>query len=874
MLLVMIGAAGLYLSGGSGNSYRQTIEDLSSIPKQLTPLSTATDTDDPESSKQDSTQLRHRLDTVQVPIRTTVTHDVATNDSNENGTIAPVLLKDSWKRPTTWQKAEFFKRVGDYPQYLKDLTVQPYHSKIQPEQLCVVSGNELSELLVDNDVLFFTNNQENEAFMGDLHTDYATPPMVQHIDGFEVFSAMGNNRSHSFHAHGESWLGQVEGRRVWWFVPPSEPAPKRVNACLYLTGHESIPPKATRFEQNPGDIVWFPKDWYHATCALDDWTVGIGWQKGITIRQAFPKLGPDSKRSPVDECLDAKQPTTKSTSGITKNQSKSESEHKEWKWFDGDLNAYYNSLTTDENHKRNPSKVGSYAVHRWLTSPDNTEEHYKILYGAMERHLSVDSIKTKPLKVLDAGCGLGAGLMWMEQKSAHWDLTGYTISEEQHKFITKTLPKHKFQAKLQTFNDLNGEDNFEVIYSIEALIHSEDMKVTLQEWSQHLTPGGVILLIDDFLASNVDKTEEDIADFSKSWLANSLVTIEEVASMIEPMGLELVEDKNLVEAYKIIEVNYKNRIPSIQPVGGRTHQGWMGSKWRQRLTVEKKLKYDLVVLRKKTGDAQELSNMSSPQCTAIPTKRSEQMERVPEITPQLMSGHGNNGGAPMSCISGWYCCDKGLDWYEKMTNSRTEKKIDYLALDEKLFGHYMTVFAKRLNEHYSSYPVDSGGRFLDIGGTGSTAVGMKQVTSKFQNFVGPLEYWKLDSDPAAQKLDRTLYCDIDSCPEAENCSFDVTFSHTVLEHAKRPWQAFDTVARITKKGGLTMHLVPWSYQYHATPADNYRFSHTALETLLEDRGFEVLDVGYDICTKQDQKMASVDEHYDVIWLTYVVGRKL
>jgi hypothetical protein len=96
----------------------------------------------------------------------------------------------------------------------------------------------------------------------------------------------------------------------------------------------------------------------------------------------------------------------------------------------------------------------------------------------------------------------------------------------------------------------------------------------------------------------------------------------------------------------------------------------------------------------------------------------------------------------------------------------------------------------------------------------------------------------------------------------------------VLEHAKRPWLAFDTIARITKKGGLTMHLVPWSYQFHATPGDNFRFSHTALNTLLEDRGFEVLEVGYDICTKQDNKKTSIDEHYDVIWLTYVVGRKL
>ena len=77
------------------------------------------------------------------------------------------------------------------------------------------------------------------------------------------------------------------------------------------------------------------------------------------------------------------------------------------------------------------------------------------------------------------------------------------------------------------------------------------------------------------------------------------------------------------------------------------------------------------------------------------------------------------------------------------------------------------------------------------------------------------------------------------------------------------------------KGGVTLHLVPWSYQYHATPDDNYRFSHQALTSLLEDRGFEVLDVGYDVCTQPDfVRENQKDEHFETIWLTYVVGRKL
>ena len=167
------------------------------------------------------------------------------------------------------------------------------------------------------------------------------------------------------------------------------------------------------------------------------------------------------------------------------------------------------------------------------------------------------------------------------------------------------------------------------------------------------------------------------------------------------------------------------------------------------------------------------------------------------------------------------------------------------------------------------------GKFLDIGGTGSVVSGIIKVTSKFAHFSGPFDYWMLDSDPAAEGLQNALHCDMADCLEAQDCGFDVTFSHTVLEHSSQPWKVFDTIARITKKGGLTMHVVPFSYQYHATPDDHFRFSHKALISLLEDRGFKVLDVGYDICTKPEKVLKNnVDEHFDVIWLAYVVGQKI
>lgn len=776
------------------------------------------------------------------------------------------------------------KRVGDFPQYLKDFTVQPL--KTEANTLCIVPVRILVQLLGKHDLHFFTNNIENEAFMKALPMP-SSPRVVGHIKGFQVFSVVGFRKSHSFHRHGESWLGQVEGRRQWWFLPPeTSPPPPRVGACGYLTGESELPPGTTTIIQEPGTIIWFPKDWYHATCALDEWSLGIGAQQGQPIRQNFEKLDPKAAVMTTkkiqfilrdclgDDSFAASLSTVVSTAAATAKEKEGDGE---WQWFDGDLNAYYNSLEKD--HNRDPNKLSDYAIHRWLGPKRSTEQQYQLLDEAAMKFMDPANLVADPVKVLDGGCGLGSGLMWMEQQHPTWNLEGYTVSEEQYKFIQK-LPKHNFKVNLQSYNELEPSSEYDFIYSIEALIHSPNATETMQIWAAHLKPGGIMAILDDFVVNEEDKATEDMQAFAKSWLANSLYSTKDLEEVGKRLGMEVVQDRDLVEEFDIIGLNYRNTKPDIHPFGGRVHQGWMGSKWRQRLTVERKLTYNLLVLKKGHGGdsanqtTRRAETMNDAACEVAPVKaQNEPAAEYTFITPQLMSGRGQDGGEKIACISGWYCCNKGKEWWDQLDQGRTDS-TEFLKLDRKLFGHYIDSFAKHLNAHFAKYPAGLSGRFLDIGGTGSTASGMTQVTSKFQHFAGPLAYWKLDSDPAAKGLERTLFCDIEDCPSADTCGFDVTFSHTVLEHASRPWLAFDTIARITKKGGLTMHLVPFSYQYHATPDDNFRFSHKALISLLEDRGFEVLEVGYDICAKPENMRKRVDEHYDVIWLTYVIGRKL
>lgn len=206
----------------------------------------------------------------------------------------------------------------------------------------------------------------------------------------------------------------------------------------------------------------------------------------------------------------------------------------------------------------------------------------------------------------------------------------------------------------------------------------------------------------------------------------------------------------------------------------------------------------------------------------------------------------------------------------------------------------MEVFGRRLEEWYHSSQTGgevSAGRMLDVGGTGNTRYGMRQVHSKFYSYTagGRLDYYVQDVDPAARQLNNSYVCDIADCPQLPSCGFDLIMSHVVLEHVRRPWDAISTISRATRRGGLSLHVVPFSHNYETIMPHYFHFSHEALVSLFEDNGFEVLETGYDLCTvhprrRKDKKiqafrMLHMSKHrphmpFVESWLVYIVARKL
>ena len=83
-----------------------------------------------------------------------------------------------------------------------------------------------------------------------------------------------------------------------------------------------------------------------------------------------------------------------------------------------------------------------------------------------------------------------------------------------------------------------------------------------------------------------------------------------------------------------------------------------------------------------------------------------------------------------------------------------------------------------------------------------------------------------------------VVCNLDSLPFREG-SVDAFVSRSVLEHVSDPWKIVSEFLRCTRPGGLGLHVIPFLFPLHASPADFHRFSHAGAARLFE--GWRVLE---------------------------------
>ena len=291
-----------------------------------------------------------------------------------------------------------------------------------------------------------------------------------------------------------------------------------------------------------------------------------------------------------------------------------------------------------------PEQAQSLAVHRWLGSNFSTVEHYRLLHRELRRSFETtpggnadnggggaqQAQMRRPPRLMDAGCGVGGAMLWLERHEPSWRLEGYTLSTAQHEYIrTELAPSHRFTAHLRSYNEPASDSPYDAIYSIEALVHTPSLRTTIAAWARHLQPDGTVVLIDDYLneasplayinqsaggpeVGIVEGTTEQIrgalAAYRKYWLGVSFVSAEALARIAAAEGLQLVVNRDIGSEYEVVARNYQNNAGSIKawlndPALFKKHQAFLGSFGRRILTVRGVMEYRLLVFRKSGGQA-------------------------------------------------------------------------------------------------------------------------------------------------------------------------------------------------------------------------------------------------------------------------------
>lgn len=144
----------------------------------------------------------------------------------------------------------------------------------------------------------------------------------------------------------------------------------------------------------------------------------------------------------------------------------------------------------------------------------------------------------------------------------------------------------------------------------------------------------------------------------------------------------------------------------------------------------------------------------------------------------------------------------------------------------KLFRNYKNLIIELLRA--KSKDLGRPIQLLDIGGgKGWGKILYERDFIKYH--VLDLKCSKMDNNVTFIKGDITETIDIEK-------TFDVIFTKDTFEHILNPWNATDNILQLLKENGLFIFMAPFSWRYHASPFDAYRYSHTGTRYLFERYG--------------------------------------
>jgi len=153
------------------------------------------------------------------------------------------------------------------------------------------------------------------------------------------------------------------------------------------------------------------------------------------------------------------------------------------------------------------------------------------------------------LAILDLGCGVGATLFHvlggLDGFGTGVGLTLSSVQVQLAESARKAMGMTNASFVQGDFHRVPLKVPFDLIYSIEALIHAQEPRQYLAEVSRLLTPGGRLIVLDDFYTTSDPYAQLWLDAYKEGWYVPNMQMAENMTAAARDFGLTLLETRDL-----------------------------------------------------------------------------------------------------------------------------------------------------------------------------------------------------------------------------------------------------------------------------------------------------------------------------------------
>jgi tocopherol O-methyltransferase len=211
---------------------------------------------------------------------------------------------------------------------------------------------------------------------------------------------------------------------------------------------------------------------------------------------------------------------------------------------------------------------------RYWFSPATLAMHFGYYDGSVKSHEAALQKTNEVLagmasitggeRVLDAGCGYGGSAIWLA-KNRDCQVTGITLVAEQVSAATRSAEVHGVADRVRFLEmDYNApalpDASFDVIWTLESLIHSDKKEAFFRESYRLLRLGGRLLIADYTARESPPLSAEEkamLANAEDGWAMAELIPPTQYLAALRSSGFQAVEARDLTE----------NMRPSVNRLG-------------------------------------------------------------------------------------------------------------------------------------------------------------------------------------------------------------------------------------------------------------------------------------------------------------------